>query len=196
MSVPTEPLHPSAAPASTSRLVGDRARRRSTPRWVDALLLGAMALAIGGVAFAVGRGTAPATFPGGVTLPGLTDGGVVLPGASTTPTGPDPSGPPAGGPLGGGPGAVPLGGAGLGLGLRGEVVAIDDETITIRLESGEEQTLALDGTTEFREATEASAETVTVGSTVDIQAALPRPAAGGGSGTRPALTAGTVTVAP
>lgn len=201
MTVPTDPVPPSTSPSSSpppiGPLVADRALRRSSPRWVDVLLVAAVALAIGGVAFAIGRQTAPQALPGGAMLPGLTDGGgIVVPGASMAPTGPDASGAPGRGPMGGGPGAVPLGGAGMGLALRGEVVAVGEGSITIRLESGEEQTLALDGATEFRQAAETSAETVAVGATVDIRAGLQPPTAGGGGGTQPALTASTVTVAP
>ena len=195
MTLPTDPIPSSPAAPPIGPSLGHRTTRRTTRGWVDALLVAAVALAIGGVAFAIGRATAPPAFPGGPTVPGLTDRGVVAPGASRAPADPGATGAPARGPMGGGPGAVPLGGAGMGLGLRGEVVAIDAEAITIRLESGEEQTLALDGATEFREAAEATADRVTVGSTVDIQAALQPPAAGTG-GARPTLTAGTVTVDP
>jgi hypothetical protein len=180
---PTEPLAPvpSVAPVPSTApvpapvvAVAPRARSGGI---INILLIVAAALAVGGVAFAVGRSTAPAsTFPGGG------NGGLVRPGGSFDPA--------LGGPGGGGGG---LGGGGLSIG--GTVTAIDAGSITLTLENGTERTFTIDGTTTYRAATDATASDVTVGDDVSVQVAGGgRGQAGGDNTTTPDLTAGEITV--
>jgi hypothetical protein len=165
-------------------------RRGRSP--VDLLLIGAAVLAIGGVAFAVGRMTAPATaatFPGGGQfVPGRLAG----PDASLAPgETPAAGGPQVGGPGLGGPGGLIRG----GMSLTGTVTSVGSDSVTMTLESGEEVTVALDDATEYRTASEATVDALSVGSTVDIAVGLDG-LAPGGAGDTPTLTADDVTVVP
>ena len=164
---PTRPV----APVVT---VPNRARSGGI---LNMLLIGALAIAIGGVAFAIGRSTAPvSTFPpagaitGGGPI-GRTDGSFA--------------------PGGGGPGGFALGGQ---IALDGTVTSIDADSLTLTLRNGEEMTFTLDAATTYREATDAAAAEVAVGDEVSVTVAGAGRVVQGGSGEAPGLTAGDVTV--
>jgi hypothetical protein len=175
---PTPSPAPTAPVATLAPVVAVAARRKSGGV-LNLLLIGAALLAIGGVAFAIGRSTAPASAfqPVGA----LPDGGTaVRPDGSFAPG--------AGGPGAGGPA---LGG---GLSLAGTVKAVDGDSLTLTLENGEEMTFTLDDDTTYREATDAAASDVAVGDDVSVRVAGRGriPAAEGGQA--PELTAEDVTV--
>ena len=174
--VATQPVVPVATDVTATR-------KPSSGRWLNLLLGVAAVLAVGGVAFAIGRSTAPAVSFATGTVP---DGAVITrPGGSFDPAAP-------GGPTG--PGFL---GAGGGLSLEGTVSAIDADSITVTLASGEEMTFDLDDTTTYHEATETGPAAVAVGDQVAVQASGGRIDIGGGSDgtpTSPSLTAADVTV--
>jgi len=156
-----------------------------TPRqrgggWLNILLFAALALAIGGVAFAIGRSTAPAS-----TLTGVRPGIVVGPQGSFAPG------------AGGGNGAG-LGGAVLGAGgptIDGVVTSVDGDTMTITLDTGDTVTVTLDDTTTYHSAVEASSEDVAVGDDVAVRVGDGgRFGLGPNASSAPSLTASDVTV--
>ena len=125
-------------------------------RWVNVLLGVAMVIAVGGVAFAIGRSTAPASAATVGTFPG---GGIaVTPGGSF-----DPNGGPVvnGGPRG-------LFGAG-GPTIDGKVASVDGDTMTITLPSGDTMTVKTDGDTTYHQSTPATAADVQVGDDVAVR---------------------------
>lgn len=188
MTSPNEPTPVVPVIATTS------ARRGRNP--LDLLLVGAAVLAIGGVAFAVGRMTAPpatAAFPGGgqFTPGGVVPGASLAPGQSPGAGGPGAGGPGAGGPGAGGPGGFNLG----GMSMTGTVTSVDADSLTLTLESGEEVTIALDDATDYWTADDATAADISVGATVDVGVGLDG-LAPGGAGDAPAFTADDVTVVP
>jgi hypothetical protein len=125
---------------------------------VNALLGLALVVAIGGVAFAVGRATAPTAAAAGRTgTNGQAGqgGGFFRPGASGAPT--------RGGFGGGG------GGFGGAVSVQGTVEAIDGSSITIKTAAGATVTLALNGDTSYHKQAPATAADVTTGSTVIVQ---------------------------
>lgn len=163
---PAAPL-PAPAPAAAP------ARRRSS-RVLDLALAGAAVLAIGGVAFAIGRATAPASgavdfAPGGV---------ITRPGGSFDP--------------GNGPGPrFALGG---GLTVDGTVTAVDADSITVKTADGNEMTFDTSSTA-YRQATDASSSDVAVGDDVSVKVANDGPiSAPLASGETPRLSASDVTV--
>lgn len=158
------------------------APRRSTPAWVNVALFVALAIAVGGVAFAVGRMTAPApsfTGPGGLTGQGQFPAGAPGSGDGGQP---------------GGPGLGGRGGFG-GISVDGTVTAIDADSITIETAAGESQEIAIDDTTTVRVAASGDLGAVSVGSSVEVRVALDPGAVGQGGGTS-TLTADDVTVVP
>lgn len=157
---------------------------RKQDRTTIALLLIAAMIAIGGIAFAVGRvsagsGTAaatPATGPGGFgpgagrsfSIPSLAPGQTFDLGQ-----------------FGGGNGR-----GGLGSGIQGTVQSISGSTITIKLANGSTMTIDLSGTTTYHKEDAASQSDVTTGSTVRVTVA------GGGNGNPGATPAPGATTAP
>jgi hypothetical protein len=135
------PISPAVAPAPKRKDGGS----------LTSLLVIAALVAVGGIAFAGGRLTAPtgATgngFPNGTGFPNG------FPNGSFTPNG--------------------GGFANRGLGgtiLRGEVTAVSRDSITIRLDSGTSVTVPLDAQTTYHESTAGSATDVTVGSQVAVE---------------------------
>ena len=129
-----------------------RPQKRSS-RILDFALLGAAILAVGGVAFGVGRATAPAVAAanGAGTFRG-TNG--FRPNGSFDPNAP------------GRGGAFALGG---GLSIDGTVTAVSADSMTIKLASGQEVTFALDSSTAYHQATTASASDVAVGADVSVK---------------------------
>lgn len=138
-------------------------QRKKSGAWVNVLLGVAAVIAIGGVAFAIGRSTAPAsaattgrfpngfqggTFPGGSFDPGAAPNGSFDPGAF-----------PGGG----------RGGFGGGLTIDGTVQSIDGTTMTIKLASGDTTTVTLDGSTAYHQSTSATSSDVAVGDDVAVR---------------------------
>jgi hypothetical protein len=190
MTTPEAPLTPVPPPLPVQPVQSITARAGRGDRWIN-LLLGAAALvAVAGVAFAVGRGTAPAS---SVAL--APDGGIMVDG------GPIGSFAPGSGPQvrPGGPDFAGVGGPT----VEGVVTAIDGDSITVRLASGDEISVAIDADTTYHEATAATAGAVAVGDEVAVHAEGGRLTVGGGqdgrgtdpaTGSGPELTAGDVTV--
>jgi hypothetical protein len=183
MTTPIEPIEP-ATPGVPVAPVVVATRKPSSGRWLNLLLGVAAVLAVGGVAFAIGRSTAPAaSFPTGA----FPDGAVIArPNGSFDPGG-----------AGGGTAGPGFLGAGGGLTIAGTVSAIDADSITVTLGSGEEMTFDLDDGTTYHDATETDAAAVAVGDQVAVQASGGRLDIGGGSNgtaTSSSLTAGDVTV--
>lgn len=175
---------PSLAPAPTNQVPTPAPQKRGSARLINLVLGGALVLAVGGVAFAAGRMTAPASaglitsgsgFPGG--FPG---GGCNVNG------GPRPSGG-----IVGGQGGIAIGG---GPTLEGTVESITDTTLTLKLADGQIVQIALDGSTTYHAQTDASSDDVTPGRKVQVRIDA-RGLGGTGSGTG-SLSAGDVTVVP
>jgi hypothetical protein len=151
--MPTDPLAVDPAPVRPSP-VGAAARPANQApsrgsRLVNVALGGALVVAIGGAAFAVGRGTAPAATPTGV-LSGLGAGGQV-PNASFVP----------GGGLG-------RGFAG-GLSVEGTVVSVDAGTLEVETADGQTVEITLGSDTEYHAQSTATADDVTAGSEVIVR---------------------------
>ena len=163
-----------SGPAVAVVAVAPRARSGGI---LNLLLIGAAIVAIGGVAFAVGRSTAPAA---AFQRAGAFDGGTV--------TGPRGSFAPGAG----GPAAFSLGGA---ITMDGTVKSIDADSLTLTLADGQEMTFKLDGATTYREATDAAATDIAVGDQVSVKAAGGGRIQAGADGQPSDLTAGDVTVA-
>jgi preprotein translocase subunit YajC len=135
----------------------------------------AFVVAVGGVAFAAGRVTAS---PGSAA--GNRPGQIVLPGGSFSP---DSSFRPGQG--------VVAGGAGLT--LEGTVTAVDEDSITLELESGDSVEVSIDGETNYHERTEADAADVSPGSEVLIELDGPVTRSGEGNSSFGSATDVTVT---
>jgi hypothetical protein len=179
---------PDAAPLpASSPLATAPARKGPSARLLNWVLAGALVLAAAGIAFAVGRMTAPTAsaftrgnFPGGVTGQngyfGGRNGG-------------------QGGAFGGG---AFLGGAGGGVTIEGTVDSVSATTLTLKLASGQTVQVALDPATTYHSQTNATSSDVVTGGTVQVQLNLGRGAggAGGEDGTVSGPTALNVTVVP
>jgi hypothetical protein len=166
---PATPAGPLPAPVPPAPL-----RRRSS-RIIDLALVGAAVIAIGGVAFAIGRATAPAA--GAVGFAG--GGAIVRTDGSFDP----------------GTGAGPRFALGGELAVDGTVTAIDADSITIKTADGQERTFDLDGSTAYRQATDASAADVSVGDDVSVKVSNDGPVSAPlASGEAPRLSASDVTV--
>jgi hypothetical protein len=138
-------------------------RRSGSGVFVNVLLGLALVVAVGGVAFAVGRSTAPAVGTGGRANFGTNGQGF----------GPNASGAPGGG----------FGGAGAGgLSVEGTVTAISADSITVQLTSGQSVTIPTNAQTTWHQREAATAADVTSGSTVIVQLQGGRGALGAGNG--------------
>jgi hypothetical protein len=147
---------------------------------VNVALVVAAAVAVAGVAFAIGRATAPS----GLTAAGAGSGQIFI--------GPGGQGTPGQGNQGG---RVPLMGAG-GLAIEGTVESIDGDSLTIKTADGSSVTLSLDDETTYHTASDADASAVASGSRVVIRVQPGRLGPGtSGSGTIE-LGADDVTVVP
>lgn len=171
---PVSPASPATDPFTPAPAAPQRGRRAG--RILDVALAAAAMLAVGGVAFAAGRVTAPAAAPAGFGPVG----DIVRPGGSFDPGqgGFDPS---QGGPRFG------LGG---GLTVEGTVTAVDGDSITVTTDDGQERTFVLSDATTWHESTDASADDVAVGDSVTVRVsvdgAAPGPGAGGDASDLPA----------
>ncbi len=145
------PLAPPAPPTPQAPgpvAVQAKARGGSLLTW---LLAGALLVAAAGIAFAVGRVTAPAqaaAFRGGLAGG---NGQGALPGTANN-----------------GQGFRAALGSG-GLTVRGTVTAVNGQTLTLQLAGGQTVTVNLSGSTTYHKATTGSASDVTNGSTVEVQ---------------------------
>jgi hypothetical protein len=151
---------PFAAPApSPAPVVAPPARRRSGSSLLVNVLLGfALVVAVGGVAFAAGRATAPAsTGTGRFGANGANGNGGFAGGF-----GPNASGAPNRG-FGGAAGAA--------ISIQGKVTAVAADSITIQLPSGQSVTIPTSDQTTYHNQTSASASDVTSGTDVIVQVA-------------------------
>ncbi len=177
-----DPIQPVAPITAVSAVTPAPARRTSSGRTLNVLLAIAAAVAIGGVAFAVGRGTAPAATALGR---GNLGPGVGLPGASFVPGA-------SGAPGQGGPGGFIGRG---GLTIRGTVQSVDGDTLTIETDTGTiDVTIGTD--TGYHTQAAASAADVIAGATVSVSLDLGAGGPGGGTTDGPIGTASDVTVIP
>ena len=166
---------------------GVQSRSRSI-RILNLALAAAVVVAIGGVAFAVGRGTAPASAATALGAGGPRFGNGAFPGASGAPDG------------GGGFGA----GGAAGFSIEGTVTAVDADSVTIETAAGQTIELSIDAGTEYHQQEAADASDVTTGSTVIVQTdgfagrgqGGPGSSAPPSSGTGPGATAIGITVVP
>jgi hypothetical protein len=169
---------PPAAPVATTP-----ARRGPSARVLDTILAGALVLAAAGIAFAIGRMTAPAAaaitrgnFPGGGQGPnGYFDGRQGQGGLG---------------------GRAFLGGAGGGVTIDGTVESVSPTTLTLKLASGQTIQIALDPTTTYHAQTDASSSDVVTGGKVLVQLDLGRGGAPGEDGSVNGPTARDITVVP
>jgi hypothetical protein len=188
---PTSPVAASPVTTAPGPVIPAAKSRGSSGRLLNIVLGVAIAVAIGGVAFAVGRSTAPASASTG-------RGGFAAnnPNASF---GPRASGAPG---FGGGRGG--FGGfGGAGLTIRGTVQSVSGDTVTIKTANGQTIEVTTGADTTYNTQAPASATDVTEGKTVQVQIT---PTGGGNGGgfrpgasgapTGPVGTAGSITVVP
>jgi hypothetical protein len=146
-----------AAPTPAPVVPVNQPRKRRASRLIDIALAGAAVLAIAGVAFAVGRATAPAPavatrgFGGNGAF--FQNGGSFNPGAFGQ---------------GGGNGQGRFGFGG-GLAIDGTVTSVSADSITVKTADGRELTVATDSSTAYHQATPASSSDVAVGDDVSVK---------------------------
>jgi hypothetical protein len=164
---------------------GPARKSSSGGRWLNVVLVIAAAVAIGGVAFAIGRGTAPvsaATTGDGRVFGGTFPGGSFVPGASGAP----------------GFGRGGFGGGLGGLTIEGTVESVDGDTLTIKTANGQTIKVTTGASTTYHTQTDATAADVQSGKTVEVRldgGLTGRPNASPAA-TTPVGTAGSVTVIP
>jgi hypothetical protein len=150
MTVPVAPVAPLAPAAPAAR-----PKSRSS-RLLDVALALAALVAVGGVAFGVGRATAPVAAAANGGLGTFRNGG----GAGFRPDGSfDPNAPGRGG-------AFALGG---GLSIDGTVTSVSADALTLKLANGQNVTFSLDSSTSYHQATAGSASDVAVGDSVSVK---------------------------
>ncbi len=187
-SAPTGPVLASPPTLATPPVVPATKPRGSGGRWLNLVLAVAAAVAIGGIAFAVGRTTAPVSAAaGGNGRAGAFANGSFAPRAS-------------GQPGFGGRGGFG-GGAGAGLSINGTVKSVDGNTLTITTANGQTIEVTTGDSTTYHSQAPATAADVKTGSNVQVQLQFD----GNGGGARPNAssaptgpigTAGSVTVVP
>lgn len=186
---PMQPVWAGPVHGGTSGLSGIGAR------WVSLALATAIAVAIGGIGFAAGRMTAPASVGG--ASGGRTFGGGQLPGqgANQAPGGQAPNGFSGGGSFRGddgfGDGLRGVLGAG-GLSVQGTVQSVEGGVLTLRLASGQAIQVALGSTTTYHAEAAASSSDVKTGGTVIVRLQLTR----GQDSAATSPTAADVTIVP
>jgi hypothetical protein len=189
--LPATPAQPTLEPV---RPTISAPRRSSSGRWLNLLLGVAAAVAIGGIAFAVGRSTAPVA-TGGFGQ-GFRNGAGNFAGGSFDPNA---SFAPGRGGFGGGFGAA-------GVTVAGTVQSVTGDTLTITTDNGRTVQVSLGADTQYHQQAAGTASDVTTGSKVSVQLDLAgrgqanggQGATGGGNGTAtgPTGTASDVTVIP
>jgi hypothetical protein len=135
---------------------------------IDIVLVVAAVFAVGGIGFAVGRVTAPASATVGAAGTGQFRAGNGGAGTGQLGNG--------GGQLGNGGGFFG-GGAGAGITISGEVTEVTADHLTLQLASGQSVQIPLDSSTTYHSQAPATAADVTTGSTVQVQVTR-----GGGNG--------------
>ncbi len=167
--------------APVAPVVVAQPKKRSTASTLVNVLLGvAVVVAVGGVAFAAGRATAPASTTSGRFGNGT--GGF----AGGGNFGPNASGAPGRGGFGGAFGA-----GGGGVTLQGTVTAVASDSITLQLTNGQTITIPTDSSTTYHSQTAATAADVAAGKTVQVQLSGGRFVAGGnGAAASPGTTTG------
>jgi len=153
---PTSPAAPPVEPMVVAPVpVAPVTRKPRSSRLLNYALAGALVLAIGGVAFAIGRFTAPATAGAGGFQNG--NGGQFFRNGQGG----------QGGANGdqGGPGGLFAG----GLTLEGTVESVTDTTLTLKTASGQTIQVALNGSTTYHAQTDATASDVTTGGKVLVR---------------------------
>ena len=156
---PVQPVQPVATPG--------KPKSGSSGRWLNVLLGVALVFAIGGVAFAIGRTTAPAAAATGGR--GNFNGGFV--GGGNGPTGSFVPGANGGGFFGGRGGG--------GLAISGTVKSVDGDKLTITTDNGQEVTLTTGDSTTYHTQAAASASDVNSGDKVSVKVSVAGRANGG-----------------
>jgi len=159
---------------------------------LNAVLILAAAVAIGGVAFAIGRGTAPAAAAGGLGGADQFEAGNGFGGGAAENGGAGHSGAPDAGGVG------DRFGQGGGLTVAGTVESVSGDTLTVTTTGGRTVVVSFGSGTTYRSVTSATAADVTVGSKVEVQLSFGvdgQPSASG-AGAAPIGTASSVTVVP
>ena len=169
--VPATEQAPNMPVAGVAGVGARPAARPGNARLLNLALIGAVVLAIGGIAFAAGRMTAPTLVgsfqgPNGQNFLGGPQGSVVPGQGGQLPVGGQ-----------GGPGAF-LGNGGIT--IEGTVESISDTTLTLRTADGQTVQINLDGSTTYHAQSDASADDVTTGGTVQVR--LNGGRIGGGNG--------------
>ena len=173
--------------------------RSRSGRIVNVVLGLALVIAVAGVAFAVGRGTANASTASTNGRGGFNGQGFV--GGGNFPGGGNGNGGNGGG--NGGPGGFFGGGAG-GITLQGTVSAVNGDSITLKTAAGAELTITTNGDTTYHQQAAATSSDVKPGSTVKVQVEGFRGGRFGGGGANaspapsgaPQTTATDITVVP
>jgi hypothetical protein len=188
-SAPTGPVVASPPTLATPPALPAAKPKGSSGRWLNLVLAVAAAVAIGGIAFAVGRTTAPVSAATG----GNGNGRGAFANGSFAPRA---SGQPGFGGRGGFGG-----GAGAGLSINGTVKSVDGNTLTITTANGQTIEVTTGDSTTYHTQAPATAADVKTGSNVQVQLQFngngggPRPNASSAP-TGPIGTAGSVTVVP
>lgn len=180
--VPTVPVLATTPVMATTPALPVARRTSSGGRLLNVVLVLAATVAIGGVAFAVGRSSAPVS---AATGNGRGDVGAGFPGGSFAPRA---SGQPGFG----------RGGFGGGLTINGTVESVTGDTLTVKTASGQTIEVTTGASTTYNTQSTADASDVQAGKTVQVQLALGgqgRPSASATT-SGPVGTAGSVTVIP
>lgn len=162
---PVQPVPPEPAPFEVApqpvATPPKAAARRGPASWINVLLGLAFAVAIGGVAFAAGRMTAPAAAAAN-GLDGRTGNGGRVFGNGEFPGN-------FGGGNGGNGGPGGFGRGGGGASIQGTVTAISADSITIKTASGQDVTFSLTPTTTYHQQSTATAGDVKTGGNVLVR---------------------------
>ena len=151
-----EPVEAARPPAPPFRPAAPTPARGD--RWFRLLLVFALVIAVGGVTFAVGRVTAPASASSGRNGNGFVNGGGAFP-----------SGASASGALPSGATAFGRGGLGGTTTINGTVQSMANGTLTLQLADGSTVSVTLSGTTTYHSQAAATAGDVTAGKKVAVQ---------------------------
>ncbi len=179
---PTQPIVPGPTIAQIPR-------RKSSAVWLNVVLVLAAIVAVGGVAFAIGRSTAPVAAAGQRGAGNFAGGNFVrgsfAPGESGAP----------------GDGLGFVGGrfGGGGFNLSGTVQSVTADTLTVTTANGQTLEFTLGSGTTYDTKTPATAADVKTGSKVEVQLAIGaggRPTASAAPSSGPIGTASSVTVVP
>jgi hypothetical protein len=161
---------PQAVTPGAPRIQPGPPRRRNSGAWLNVVLVAAMIVAVGGVAFAIGRNTAPTTAAGGRGNGNGFFGNGNFARGSFAPDG------------SGGPGGFLGGRGGGGFNISGTVQSVSGDTLTVTTANGQTLEFTLGSTTAYDTQSPATAAAVKTGSKVEVQL---QPGSGGFGGFRP-----------